>query len=59
MSLKDSLDFSPNAKMKVLLIVEENSSKIQIKLFPLCTASYENKSWSQIICELFSLKTFF
>ena len=42
MSLKDSLDFSPNAKMKVLLIVEENSSKIQIKLFPLSTASHEN-----------------
>ena len=33
---------SPPAKMKVLLILEESSSKTEIKLFPLCTISHEN-----------------
>ena len=30
------------AKMEVLLILEENSSKIEIKLFQLCAISHEN-----------------
>ena len=32
------------AKMKVLLILEENSNKIEIKLFLLCAISQENQS---------------
>ena len=30
------------ANMEVLLILEENSSKIEIKLFQLCATSHEN-----------------
>ena len=40
------------AKMNVLLILAENSWKADIKTFPLCAISYENKSYSQIFCEL-------
>ena len=38
----DSLMPSPPAKTKVLSILEENSSKIEIKLFSLRTISNEN-----------------
>ena len=40
-------------KIKVLLILAENSSKAKTKLFPFCATSDENRSESQILfCEL-------
>ena len=38
----DSRVPSISIKMKVLLILEENSWKIEIKFFPLCANSHEN-----------------
>ena len=40
------------AKLKVLLILEQNSWKTKIELFPSCAIWHENKSKSQIFCEL-------
>ena len=45
--------------MKVLLVLAESSWKTEIKIFLLCAISHENKSLSQIFCELLSLETFF
>ena len=39
---KDLENYSLPAKMKFLLILEENSRKIEIKLSPLCAISHEN-----------------
>ena len=45
--------------MKFLLILAKNSAKTEIKPLPLCAISLETSSYSQIFCELLSLKDFF
>ena len=57
-SQNDSLVPSLPAKMKVLSILEENSWKTEIKLFPLCAISYENYSQSQIFCESLQMRPY-
>ena len=46
-------------KWKGLLILAENSSKKETKLFPLCALSHENENYSQVFYKLLSLESFF
>ena len=58
-SQSDSQVPSLSVKGKFLLILAKNSAKTEIKPLPLCAISLENSSYSQIFCELLSLKNLF
>ena len=58
-SQSDSQFNSLSIKVKFLLILAKNSAKTEIKPLPLCAISLETSSYSQIFCELLSLKDFF
>ena len=58
-SQSDSQAPSLSVKGKFLLILAKNSVKTEIKPLPLCAISLENSSYSQIFCELLSLKNLF
>ena len=47
------------ATMKVLLILSENSSKIDIKLFPLCAISHETRAIVKYFVSYCLCKSFF